>query len=117
MESLGNPYDAIGRRWSNTVLFASDRWANENKATVERFLRATMEAAAYVASHEDETAAIMAKFTGIDVAVMRQVRHGERGVPIAAADIQPTIDAAFKFKVIPKVFSATEIICSCALKK
>jgi NitT/TauT family transport system substrate-binding protein len=117
VRTLGNPYDAIGRHWSNTVMFANEKWANENKALVERFLRATLDGATYVSAHEDETAAIMAKFTGIDVAVMRQVRHGERGVPISAADVQPTIDAAFKFKVIPKTFSAAEFICSCALRK
>ena len=44
-------------------------------------------------------------------------KHPERGVAISPADIQPIIDAAVKFKVIPKAFAAQDVMCVCALRK
>jgi hypothetical protein len=39
-----------------------------------------------------------------------------RGVPIAPADLQPVIDAAARYKLIPKAFPAATMICGCAIK-
>lgn len=58
----------------------------------------------------------MAEFGGIDPATVANIRHPERGVPIAPADLQPVIDAAARYKLIPKAFPAATMICGCAIK-
>jgi NitT/TauT family transport system substrate-binding protein len=114
---IGYPYDAIAKRYSNSVIYAETKWAAEHRDLIDRFLRALQEAGTYVSTHEAETAPMLAQFAGLDPAAMGQVKHAERMTAILPADIQPIIDAAFKFKVIPKSFPAQDILCSCALRR
>jgi NitT/TauT family transport system substrate-binding protein len=114
---LGYPFEAIARHFSDALLFANTQWAGEHRDAVEKFLRATQEASLYIAAHENESTALIAEFGGVDPATMGKVRHAGRGVPLDPADMQPVIDVAFKYKVIPKSFRASEIICTCALRK
>jgi NitT/TauT family transport system substrate-binding protein len=117
VRALGYPYEALGKHYSNSVLYAETKWAGEHRELIERFLRALQEASAYVAAHEAETSGLLATFAGLDPATMANVKHPERGVAISPADIQPIIDAAVKFKVIPKAFAAQDVMCVCALRK
>lgn len=112
---LGYPYDAIGKRFSDSVLFANTKWVDEHRDIVDKFLRATQEGSQYVAGHESESTALIAKFTGADPATMGALRHPGRGVALSPADLQPLIDTAAKYKIIPKAFPAQDMICACAL--
>jgi len=38
-------------------------------------------------------------------------------VTLVPGDVQPVIDAAYRFKAIPKMLRAEDIICTCALRK
>jgi len=114
---LGYPYDALGRHWADSVIYARTDWAAAHGPLIGRFLRALTEASTYVASHETEVGPLMAQFVGLDPNAMPQVHHPDRGVAMAPSDIQPIIDAAAKYKLIPKAFAAQDIICSCALRK
>lgn len=114
---LGYPYSALGKKYSASVLFSSKDWAAQHADLVEKFLKATQEASLYVGSHEntDELRDLIAQYTGVDPTAIKSQRHPGRGVKLTRADLQPVIDYAAKFKVIPKAFPAQEIICSCAL--
>jgi NitT/TauT family transport system substrate-binding protein len=114
---LGYPYDAFGKRVANGLIFANIAWANEHRDVVERFMRALQEASAYIGAHENESAALVAQFGGADPAMMANVRHPRRGAAVDPADIQPMIDIAARYKLIPKAFPAEDIICTCALRK
>jgi NitT/TauT family transport system substrate-binding protein len=111
------PLDTVSKHFSSAVLFGTVSWVNEHKDLVEKFLRATQEAALYLNSHGDEASALMAEFGGLDPALVANMRHPERGVPITPADIQPIIDLSAKYKVIPNGFAASDMICSCAAHK
>ena len=115
---LGYPFDAIGPRFSGAVLFTPTQWAADHPDLVQRFLRAVSEASVYVAAHEDEEAAqLVATFGGLDPATIAHIPHGGRGVANIPSDLQPVIDVAAKYKVIPEDFPAAKIICSCALRR
>ena len=114
---LGYPYEAIGKRYSDAVLFGTTKWVGEHRDAVDKFLRASQEASVYVAAHENESAQLIAEFAGVDPATVANIRHGGRGVLLNPADLQPMIDAAAKYKIIPKSFPATEMICPCALRR
>ena len=114
---LGYPLDAVGKRFSIAMLFGNVTWVNAHKDIVDKFLRATQEAALYLNNHGDEASALIAEFGGLDPATVANMKHPERGVIITPTDIQPIIDVAAKYKVIPTDFSAADMICSCAMRK
>jgi NitT/TauT family transport system substrate-binding protein len=111
------PYEALGKRFSTSVMFGGTKWVADHRDAVDRFLRATQEASVYVSAHESESAQLIADFAGVDVATLPKIRHGARGAFIVPGDLQPMIDAAAKYKVIPRTFAAQQMICSCALRK
>jgi NitT/TauT family transport system substrate-binding protein len=113
---LAYPMDAIARRFPDTLMFAKPEWVSANRDTVDKFLRATREAAAYVSAHETETLPLLVKFLNLDPAAIGHQRFPPRGVALTAGDLQPVIDDAAKYGVIPKTFPAQQMICGCALK-
>ena len=115
---LGYPYSALGKKYSASVLFTTKDWAAQHPDLIDKFLKATQEASAYVGSHENtnELRDLIAQYTGVDPTAIKNQRHPGRGVKLVPADLQPVIDYAAKFKVIPRAFPPQEIICTCALK-
>jgi len=114
---IGYPYDAIGKHFAGGLLIANTSWVGDHRDLVDRFLRVMQVAGAYVHAHEDEMAPIMAAYIGVDPATILKTHHEGRGVAIAPADLQPVIDVAAKYKAIPQPFPASELICSCALRR
>jgi NitT/TauT family transport system substrate-binding protein len=114
---LGYPFEGFASRFSEAVLFANVNWANTHREIIERFLRVEAESTAYVGSHESELVPMLAQFGGMDLSTVQKINHPARATAIAPSDIQPVIDALFKYNVIPKAFPAAEMICPCALKK
>ncbi len=116
-KALAYPFDALGKRYSIAVLFGNVTWVNAHRDLVDAFLRATQEASAYIATHGDDASALIAEFGGLDPSTIGNLHHPERGVAIGPGDIQPVIDAAAKYGVIPKAFNAADMICTCAMRK
>lgn len=112
---LAYPLGAIAKKFSNALLFTSTKWATEHPDLVAKFLRASQEASLYVAAHESESAHLVVEFGGLDPTTVVNIRHATRGIPLSAAYVQPVIDVAAKYNVIPKAFPAKDMFCSCAL--
>jgi ABC-type nitrate/sulfonate/bicarbonate transport system substrate-binding protein len=114
---IGYPYDAIGKRFAGGLLVANVSWVGDHRDLIDRFLHVVQEASAYVAAHENQLIPMLAAFSGVDPVTIAKSRHSGRGVAIVPADLQPVIDAAAKYRAIPKAFPAAELICSCALRR
>lgn len=114
---LGYPFSAIGSRFSDAVLFSTRDWANAHPELVARFLKVVQDASNYIASHESESGPLIAQFGGLDPATVAHIHHATRGIAIRPSDLQPVIDVAAKYKIIPGAFPAEDIICSCALMR
>ena len=110
---LAYPWTALAKKFSDAVLFSTTDWVAAHKDVLVKFNRAMREAAAYVAAHEDETKPLAAQFAGFDPATLQNFHPGQRALSLGPADLQPTIDLAARFKLIPKVFPAGDIICDC----
>lgn len=117
VRALGHPYDGIAKRFSSSLMFGTKAWVDTHRDTVDKYLRATQEASQYIAAHENETPAILARFTGLDPAQITNVHHSARGTAISAADLQAVIDAALKYKVIQSSIPAQEMLCTCAPRR
>jgi NitT/TauT family transport system substrate-binding protein len=114
---IGSPWTAVGKRFSEAVIFANTSWVAAHADAVAKFNRAVRDAAAYVASHEQETKPLAAEFAGFDAATLTDFHPPSRAATMSAAELQPVIDAAAKFKMIPAAFPARDLICSCALTR
>jgi ABC-type nitrate/sulfonate/bicarbonate transport system substrate-binding protein len=117
VRALGYPYDAVAKRFADSVLFANAKWAGDHAELVRRFLNVTREANTYITAHEDESATILAETGHFDPVAFKNMKHADLGVVINPSDVQPVIDTAAKYGIIPKVLQASDIICSCALRR
>ena len=117
VRTLADPYAAIGKRYADALLYGNRPWVEAHRDLVGKFVSAMREASAYVGSHEPEANPIIAEYTGADPQTLANMHHGTRTVVLPPAALQPMIDAAAKYKLIDKAFPASNMICSCALRR
>jgi NitT/TauT family transport system substrate-binding protein len=114
---LGYPWTAVGKRFSEAVIFANTSWVATHADAVAKFNRVVRDAAAYVSAHEQETKPLAAEFAGFDTATISDFHPPARALTMSAAELQPVIDAAAKYKMIPTAFPARDLICTCAITR
>lgn len=117
VRTLADPYSAIGKHYSDALLYGNKAWVDSHRDLVEKFLEATREAGNYVGAHESDVVGITAEYTGADPKTLANMHHGERTIALPPEILQPMIDAAAKYKLIDKAFPASDMICSCALSR
>jgi NitT/TauT family transport system substrate-binding protein len=112
VKSLGYHYDAISPDFYITVFFTTTDYAAKHPEVVRGFARAVSEAAAYQNTHHAETAPYAAELTKIALPVVEKMTRVVIGTQLKASEIQPMIDAAVTYKMIPRGFPARELIYS-----
>src|SRR6202012_3220469 len=106
---FAHAFDAVAPQFMVTGWFVTADYAAKNKSIVERFNRVLHEAAAYVVAHPSDAVAVLAKFSGVDAAVIGRSHR----IGYASLDpkyIQPVIDISAKYKTIAAGFSAKDLI-------
>jgi NitT/TauT family transport system substrate-binding protein len=111
---FAHPWNALGKHFSEGVLFGKTSWVTEHKDLVVKLNRVVHDAEAYVGTHETETAHLAAAYSGFDPASLKDFHPPARALALDATDLQPTIDAAARYKLIAKPFPAQDLICDCA---
>lgn len=53
----------------------------------------------------------------VDPVLFAKMHHNGRGVAIEPTDLQPVLDIALKYKLLALPLRATDLICSCALRR
>jgi hypothetical protein len=64
----------------------------------------------YANAHHDETAVILADYAHLDAAVIMKMNRLSNATALDPQMIQPTIDAAAKYKYIDAAFPAKELL-------
>ena len=113
---LGYPYGSVAPRFAGASYFTTVDWASKHADALGRFMRVLHDANVYVGAHETDTNALVAKYAKIDPALLTRMSHSERPAYVDRATLQPLIDAAAKYKFIPRAFPAQELISSAALR-
>lgn len=109
---LGKPYDGIAKHFAFSGWAATADYVRQNPDAVRRFASAMREAGIAANANAPQANALVAAFTGIDVQVVnRSVSAGDPPY-LDPATVQPAIEACAKYGVIPKSFSADEVISS-----
>lgn len=107
---LGLVYSSIGNHFLESAWFANRDFVETHKDTVAKFARIVAQASAYTNAHHAETSELLAAWSGIDPQRAARVPRGVTGTTLQASEIQPVIDMAAKYSLIPKAFDAQEIM-------
>lgn len=106
---LGHPFDVIAPRFGVTYYFTTQAFAQNNADVLARFRRGLAEQVTYALRHKSEILSLAAKVSDTGIETVQHlpwlVQSG-----LSLASIQLVIDAAAKYKVIPRGFPASELV-------
>jgi NitT/TauT family transport system substrate-binding protein len=109
---LGSPYDAVAKKFVISDWFATRSWLAANAATAKRLAEAIYDTARWANGHHDESAPILAKYTKIDVDVIRKMRRVSYATSFQPQLIRPVLDAALTYGGLNRQISVSELIAS-----
>ena len=112
---LGDSCGAIAKRHGLRRRISSADYAAKNPDVMARFRKAIAESTAYVNGHWTEMFPLLSKYTGVEASVLATTQPDALGTSLDGPLIQPLIDAAVKYNVIPKRFLARELVDPAAL--
>ena len=93
--------------------FGTTAYFRQNPETVKRFIGAVRDAGDWANKHRDESGRIVLGVTKSDPATLAHMTRSTYPVsPLQLSDLQPVINLAANYRVIPKTFAAQEIAWS-----
>jgi NitT/TauT family transport system substrate-binding protein len=107
---FADPFQAIAPEQMVGIWFTTQQYAQGNADAVKRVAAALTEAARWGNAHHNESAAIVARFTKVDVETIRSETRPVYGEQLRPALIQPSLDAAFKYGFLPRAVNASEFL-------
>jgi NitT/TauT family transport system substrate-binding protein len=107
---LGYPFDSIASRFLITAWGANKNWVDHNPAAAREATAAVRQTAQWAHTHPRESAQILSKVLKIPLDVVTAVPRVQFGGSLDPALIQPVIDVAAKYKVLPHRFAVTDFI-------
>lgn len=110
LRRLGSPYDAVAKKFAISDWFATRSWLTANPATAKRFADAIYDTARWANSHRDESAPILAKYTKIDVDVIRKMRRVSYATSFQPQLIQPVLNSALTYGGLTRQVDVSELI-------
>jgi NitT/TauT family transport system substrate-binding protein len=109
---LAKSYTAIAPHFLIGAWFTTAGWAAAHPDLLGRFVAAMRETADWSNAHQGDSAGILAKSVGVDVAVVRNATRARFGDVLTPELIQPTIDVAVRYKLVTKPLSPRDLIYS-----
>jgi NitT/TauT family transport system substrate-binding protein len=93
-----------------SAFFATKSYVDANRDTVNRFTKVLQQAAQYADNHVAETLPLLVSFTGMDADAAAKMHKTYTALSFDPQQIQPVIDAAAKYNIIPKGFPARDML-------
>jgi NitT/TauT family transport system substrate-binding protein len=107
---FANTFSALGEGFLVTGFFAAAPWAQANAPLVARFAAVIRQIADWANKNPDKSAEILAKYAKIDVAIVKASVRSRFATTLTPAQLQPTIDASAKYKLLDAAFPAQDLI-------
>lgn len=111
---FGKPYDAVANRFLISNWITTRDWIAKNPAGAKRFAAAIYQTANWANAHRDESLEILVKYLKINPERMRGIRRVSFATELTPALLQPVIDVAVQYKLIPKPIDAASVISNLA---
>jgi NitT/TauT family transport system substrate-binding protein len=109
---LGKCYDAIAPRFLISVWFTTNDWVTKNPDLARRFASAMNDATEWAEKNPAQAKTVLEKWLRSSIAKI----HHFRSRSLEPAMIQPLLDSATKYKILPRPLNATEFIWTGAPK-
>jgi NitT/TauT family transport system substrate-binding protein len=109
---IGEPNGAIAKRFLITAYCSTAPFVVKNRDAIRRFIDALQRASTYSSSHHAEVIAAVAPFWGIDASLLATMKPTRTASALNAKDIQPLLDAALRYGIIPKPITAKSMMAS-----
>jgi NitT/TauT family transport system substrate-binding protein len=94
------------------AFFSTRDFAAANTDALARFAAVLRQAAIYANAHGNELIPLLVSNTGMEPEVAARMHRAENGVNFAPSQVQPVIDIAAKYKILPRAFDAREMFLS-----
>lgn len=107
---IGTPNDSIAKRFLITCFCSTTAFVEKNRDAIRKFADALQRSAVFTNSHHAEAVAAVAPFWGIDPSVIASMKKTVTASTLDPKDIQPLIDAAVRYNVIPAPITAKSMI-------
>lgn len=106
-KTLADAFSVIAPTFLIAAYVARADWASAHADEVRRYNRALAEAVTYVDAHPAETAPLVAELTKVQLENARRMKRSLNGTSLDAGVVQPFINAAVKYEMLPYRFPAS----------
>jgi NitT/TauT family transport system substrate-binding protein len=113
---LAHPWSDVLDKFLIASWFASEKWLQKNKQTAQAFITAVNRGIDTVRADPKGSRKLIAKWTGLSPELADKVPLPVYDRVLSEKDLQATIDLTQKYKLIPRVFKARDIISELAPK-
>jgi NitT/TauT family transport system substrate-binding protein len=110
IKMIGRPDETIAKRFLITCYVTTKTWVAAHREAAAAFAQTLNAAATYTAAHHSEVLTAVAPFWGIPASVISAMPIQPFAHSLDPKDVQPLIDAAARYGVIPKAFPAEQMI-------
>jgi NitT/TauT family transport system substrate-binding protein len=107
---IGHPNEAIAKRFLITGYAAMAPFIGGHRDAVSTFARLLAQSSVYTTAHHAEVVAAVASFWGLSAAVISGMATSQVAASLDPKDIQPLVDVAARYGVIPEGFAADALI-------
>jgi len=107
---LAKPYDVIAPQFLVGVWFTTSKWYAEHSDVAKRFVKVIYETARWANTHHEQSAELLSQFSRIDLQTIRWMARTPFATSLDPLLIQPQLDLAFKYHVIDRALSASNLI-------
>jgi NitT/TauT family transport system substrate-binding protein len=109
---IANPYDYISRDFLISAWFVSNQWAADHRDAALAFARVLEQVTPYVSAHYAELLPMVSKAIGVPLETLEKTPRSVVATSLRAAQVQPVIDTAARFKAVAATFKAQDIMLS-----
>jgi NitT/TauT family transport system substrate-binding protein len=110
--TLATCFDAVAPRWMLGAWFATPAYISANRGVIDVFRSVITKTAIWANANHDQSAVILAKYSHLDPAVVKEMHRITYATRPEAVLVQPAIDLAARYGAIPASFPAQELMYS-----
>jgi NitT/TauT family transport system substrate-binding protein len=108
--TFAKPFDAIAKRFYISSWFTTHDWLVANAGTAAKLTAAIYDAARWTNANPELSAPILEKYSKLDPDRVKSMTRATMATSLDPALLQPVIDAAAQFKLIPAPIGASALI-------
>jgi NitT/TauT family transport system substrate-binding protein len=107
---IGHPMDVYGQHFMVGAWFAHADYIAANTALLRQLKAAIYQTAQWANTHPDQSAAILAKYSKMDLELVKKMNRAPYGLQLTPSMLQPYLDLGYKYKFLEKQLKASDLI-------